>query len=128
MYYSEQERIWYCIPNYNGYEYSNDGLLRSMKNYIKNPYGVLLKKYQDRKKKSYYYLSDNENNRCKVYEEDIIYLIQTTPNVKTRGTYQTDISSRNKLVPTKYQKKKNDYVGIPKFTIIDEKKNAIRFY
>ena len=126
--YANCERIWYCIPNYNGYEYSNDGLLRSMKNYIKNPYGQMIKKYFNKKNEGYFFLSDNENNRCKVYEKDIINLIKMTPNVKTRGTYETDISSRNKLVPTKYQKKKHEYIGIPKFTIIDEKKQAIRFY
>ena len=45
MFYDDNRR-WICINGYNGYEYSNDGLLRSMKNYKQNPYGKLLKKYK----------------------------------------------------------------------------------
>ena len=47
MYYDDN-RQWICINGYNGYEYSNDGLLRSMKNFKVNPTGKLIKKYRDK--------------------------------------------------------------------------------
>ena len=66
MNYYDDNRRWICINGYNGYEYSNDGLLRSMKNFKVNPMGKLIKKYKN--KKGYYYiLSDDSNNRKKVY-------------------------------------------------------------
>lgn len=130
----EQERIWYTIKGYNGYELSNDGLLRSMKNYRKNPYGKLLTKHQD-KIGYYYYLTNNNNDRVKVYEENIKRIVRNDKTKCTRRTEDTDISSRNKLTPTQRQKKKNNYVGIPKFSIIEEplfnykaKNSAIYFY
>ena len=70
MNYYEDNRQWICIEGYNGYEYSNDGLLRSMKNFKVNPMGKLIKKYKD--KKGYYFiLSNNSNERVKVYNNTL---------------------------------------------------------
>ena len=135
MNYYEDNRQWICIEGYNGYEYSNDGLLRSMKNFKVNPMGKLIKKYKD--KKGYYFiLSNNSNERVKVYEQEIINIIRSDKNPSIRKTYETNIGSRNRILSKpKHPKKKinlNGYVGIPKFTVIDEEKpkkeKAIYFY
>ena len=135
MNYYEDNRQWICIEGYNGYEYSNDGLLRSMKNFKVNPMGKLIKKYKD--KKGYYFiLSNNSNERVKVYEQEIINIIRSDKNPSIRKTYETNIGSRNRILSKpKHPKKKinlNGYVGIPKFTVIDEEKTkkekAIYFY
>ena len=135
MNYYEDNRQWICIEGYNGYEYSNDGLLRSMKNFKVNPMGKLIKKYKD--KKGYYFiLSNNSNERVKVYEQEIINIIRSDKNPSIRKTYETNIGSRNRILSKpKHHKKKinlNGYVGIPKFTVIDEEKKkkekAIYFY
>ena len=135
MNYYEDNRQWICIEGYNGYEYSNDGLLRSMKNFKVNPMGKLIKKYKD--KKGYYFiLSNNSNEREKVYEQEIINIIRSDKNPSIRKTYETNIGSRNRILSKpKHPKKKinlNGYVGIPKFTVIDEEKpkkeKAIYFY
>ena len=134
MYYTDN-RQWICINGYNGYEYSNDGLLRSMKNFKVNPTGKLIKKYKD--KKGYYYmLSNNSNEREKVYESTILNIIAKDKNPRYRATYLTDIDSRNRILskPKKRKKKINldNYLGIPKFTVVGEpvkkSKNAIYFY
>ena len=132
MYYYDN-RQWICINGYNGYEYSNDGLLRSMKNFKVNPTGKLIKKYKD-KHGYYYFLSDDSNERKKVYEQEIRNIIASDPVPRIRRTYETDIDSRNRILAKprlKQQKiKLKQYVGIPKFTIIDEKpkRKAIYFY
>ena len=133
MNYYDDNRRWICIDGYNGYEYSNDGLLRSMKNFKVNPMGKLLKK--NKKKKGYYYiLSDDNNNRKKVYEQEIIDIINSDKVPRIRRTYETDIDARNRIFTkprTSRQKINLDkYIGIPKFSIIDKpkKKKAIRFY
>ena len=36
------DRLWYYIPGFNGYELSNDYYIRSMKHYRKYPFGILL--------------------------------------------------------------------------------------
>lgn len=130
---NDEDRIWYCIKGYNGYELSNDGLLRSMKNFKKNPQGKLIKKYKD-KIGYYYYLTNDNNDRVKIYEDHIKRIVRDDRSKIRRRTEDTDIASRNKLAPSQ-RKKKQNYIGIPKFTIIDEslynykpKKNAIYFY
>ncbi len=123
-------RYWQCIKGYNGYEYSNDGLLRSMKNYKKYPYGKLLVKYKESNGKFYFFLSNNSNERVKVYEEDIIKIIKSDKNPIYRENYQTDISSRNTVL-VKPRKKKNtaplkQNIGIPKFSVVDEDNNSFK--
>lgn len=131
MYYDDDRR-WICIKGYNGYEYSNDGLLRSMKNFKVNPIGKLIKKYKN--KKGYYFiLSDDNNQRKKVYEQEIINIINSDKNPIIRRTYETDIDARNRIFTKSRTSRKinpNKYIGIPKFTIIDKpkKRKAIHFY
>lgn len=119
--YDNYSRIWTCINGYNGYEWSNDGLLRSMKNFNKYPQGNLIRKYVD-KKGEYFILSDNSNNRVKLYIDEIIK-ITTDPsrNQLSRGQYQTDIGSRNMMLIKKKKKSKIDLkenIGIPKFNFL----------
>lgn len=134
MNYYDDNRRWICINGYNGYEYSNDGLLRSMKNFKVNPMGKLIKKYKN--KKGYYYiLSDDNNNRKKVYEQEILDIIRSDKIPRIRRTYQTDIDARNRIFTkprtSKQKIELNKNVGIPKFTVVDEKpkkEEAIYFY
>lgn len=121
-----RDQLWYCLKDYNGYEYSNDGYLRSMKNYLKNPQGKLIKKYKS-KQGPYFMLVNNHNERVKVYESDIKQMVKNKQYDAVRRTNETNISSRNILEPTKRQKQNNVYVT-PTFTIIKEKKNVLYFF
>lgn len=125
-YYSNYEKIWICIKKYNGYEISTDGIVRSMKNYMKYPTGIFIKRYKD-SKGYYYFLTNNSNEREKVYVEDLLELVNNDPNPIRRQFYDTDISSRNKII-NKSKKKKIDnkeFIGIPRFTIIDEEQKKV---
>lgn len=129
----DYDRIWIQINGYNGYEWSNDELLRSMKNFNKYPQGNLLKKYKD--KKGYYFLvTDNSNNKVKLYVDDIIIITtDKNSNQYKRGQYQTNIGSRNKVLVNKKKKKSkidlNDNY-VTKFTILqsEEPKNKEAIY
>ena len=116
--------IWYCIPGYNGYEYNEDGLVRSMKFFNIYPHGQLLKSHSD-KVGSFYYMSNNQNERKKVYIDEIEKLIAS--NIKTiRNWNDNDIASRNIVTRKPVNKKgKKEEIYYPKFRI---RKNAIRFY
>ena len=101
-------RMWYYIPNHNGYEVSSDGIVRSMKHYVKYPYGILIKPV---KKEPYgsspdplYELSDNNNKRHRIRLSQIIHLAQSNPYTVAgypRATIITDTSARNKFVKNK---------------------------
>jgi hypothetical protein len=94
--------IWYRIPGYNGYEYNFENeVVRSIKNYKVNPIGKLIKKYTDNNG-NYYYMSNMQNERCKVYISDIINLINSAPNKIAVNTYSTNLSPRNIVTRNKY--------------------------
>lgn len=101
----DYNRVWYYIPGFNGYEVSNDNIIRSMKHYVKYPYGILIKPV---KKEPYgsspdplYELSDNNNERKRIRLSQIIHLAMSNQFAVAgypRATIITDGSSRNKFV------------------------------
>ena len=101
----DQNRLWYYIPGFNGYEVSNDGYLRSMKHYRRYPYGIIIKSVdRDSYKGScdpLYELSDDNNNRQRIRLSQLIHLAATN-QFAIRGypryTIIGDMSSRNKYV------------------------------
>lgn len=99
------ERWWYYIPGFNGYEVSNDGYVRSMKHYRIYPYGILIQKVKREPYGSYqdpvYELSDDNNKRHRIRLSQIIHLAMTNQFSVAgypRATIITDSGSRNKYV------------------------------
>ena len=127
----DENRLWYYLEGYNGYELSNDNYIRSMKHYKKYPFGILI---QPKKNKSgdiispedpIYEMSNNNNERCTLHLSEIRYIAQHPKYQVTgypRKTYNLDISSRNQRCFIK--KKQSTPPGFntehfsPKFTII----------
>lgn len=101
----DENRLWYYIPSFNGYEVSNDGYLRSMKHYKKYPYGIIIRSIdRDSYKGScdpLYEISDDDNNRHRIRMSQLVYLAATN-QFSVRGyprhTIITSDSSRNKYV------------------------------
>jgi len=58
---------WYHIPGFNGYQISESGIVRSMKNMHKDP-GHVLKKDKSGK----YILTNSENERVRISPEELI--------------------------------------------------------
>lgn len=57
------DRLWYYIPGFNGYEVSNDGYVRSMKHWRKYPYGILIKPKSINNGEAIFELSNDNNER-----------------------------------------------------------------
>ena len=100
----DTNRVWYYIPNFNGYELSSDNFIRSMKHYKKYPYGMLIQPKKNKKGQiinpfdPIYTLSNNQNERVEIPLSQIIRLVQANPYKITgypRTTIMTDIASRN---------------------------------
>lgn len=92
----DMNRVWYPVYGYNGYEVSNDKIVRSMKHYKKYPYGLLIKPIKDTDN---YVLSDDNNCRKTLSVEEIYQLGITNPFNKSsnypRPTAMTDGNPRN---------------------------------
>lgn len=96
---------WLFIPGFNGYEVSNLGHIRSMKHYVKYPYGILIAPV---KREPYgnspdplYELSDDNNERKRIRLSQIIHLAMTNRFAVAgypRATIITNSSSRNTFV------------------------------
>ena len=117
--------VWADLsPNYNGYQISNTGLVRSMKFFKKYPYGVLLEPND----KGILEISNSLNERCTI---DVNATLQCTPRnyfiIPTNSIYTR---SRNPLITSqsKVMKDKLKYRDILKqpsgfhFTTIDQNK------
>lgn len=101
-------RLWYYIPGFNGYEVSNDCYVRSMKHYLRYPYGILITPVTREPYGSscdpLFELSDDNNVRRRIRLSQIVRLAQTNNyNISgyPRATIITDISARNKYVKNK---------------------------
>ena len=129
------DRYWFYIPGYNGYEVSNDKYIRSMKHYKKYPFGILIQPKKDKKGQiihpndPIYELSNNQNERVSIHLSEIIHLSKTNEYHITgypRRTCITDISPRNQryFIKNKSKQSQADKINIifPKFTIIPEQK------
>ena len=129
----DTNRYWYNLKyaGFNGYEISNDLIIRSLKFKKKHPYGVLIIPKKDLDTDPVYELSDNDNNRINIRLSEIIKLAQqyqySIPGYP-RPTYIIDNSNtRNSCTITSGRRNKqikaNSYNNerfFPKFTIIDE--------
>ena len=118
---------WFHIPNYNGYQVSTNGLVRSMKHFMSYPYGILIRPKKNRRggNDPTYELTNNNNERTPIRLSQIQYLAKTNPyNTPPCRTLSTDISSRNMRAFIKnkleVQPLDNTTTRFPKFTIIDE--------
>lgn len=93
-------QMWYNIPGYNGYEISDQGYVRSMKNFRKYPYGMLIRPKVTKHGDTYFELSDDFNRRQRLSVEEIWDLAMKNPyknNSYPRSTWVTDNQSRNPL-------------------------------
>lgn len=125
----DQNILWYTIKGFNGYQLSNLGYIRSMKNFNKYPYGTLLK-FQDTKNGRYYILSDNNNVRRKLLLSEIQQAVKDS-NVQSCFGYQYAspiIRNQRKFLKFDYGNKDNiikeatpirkEKVFTPSFTVI----------
>ena len=133
------DRVWYYIPGFNGYELSNDGIVRSMKHYRVYPFGILIrpKTYKGQvihPQDPSYELSNDNNERVTVLRSQLAYLAKTnpyhTPGYPRRTTI-TDPSSRNQRCAIKRKVMFPDKTPrAPQFTLIKDQNEypGIRTY
>lgn len=124
------ELPYYEIRGYNGYRISMEGLLQTLKNYKVEPHGHFLQPKFDRKGHGYYILSNDKNERKKVYIDELLKLARIDrPHGLMDGTY----SSRNILTRKKHGASDTETYSLPSFSslIIDNKpklKVPVTFY
>ena len=118
---------WVRIRGYNGYEYNfNHKAVRSLKQYIKYPYGQLVHMYKDNNG-AYYMLSNLRNERNKIYITQIEDIIGKDPNSISVYTGTTNLAPRNTVTRNKYlhvdqndPQYKTHFVDFSKFIVDDE--------
>lgn len=122
-----EPRYWYYIPGFNGYEISNDSLIRSMKHKFKYPYGILIKPIKEKSNSQdlLFELSNNDNERKKIRLSEIIHLAQTNPYVVSGYPKPTYIGDGNPRNDRHFVKKKQVPVldntrFMPKFTVRED--------
>jgi hypothetical protein len=83
---------WYDIPNYNGYQISTTGHIRSLKHYKKYPFGILIKH-----KNNLFTLTNSNNIRTTVSYNEIVNLVKNSEYSLSypKDTNTTSYSSRN---------------------------------
>lgn len=98
---------WYYIPGFNGYEISNNGIVRSMKHFKKYPFGLLVKPrevtnvlqlFAEEYDELTYELSDNNNERQLIKRSELLNLAFNNKYPVSgypRSTIITDVASRN---------------------------------
>lgn len=131
----DNDRLWYWIEGFNGYEVSDDGFVRSMKHYRKYPYGLLIQPKKDRNgnvihpEDPTFELSNNNNERVAIKLSQLLYIARTTKYHMTgypRRTCITDIAPRNQSCFIKRRVKTlpcfDDRQFFPKFNIINQEK------
>ncbi len=115
-------RLWYRIDNYNGYEISNDGYLRSMKMHKDSPFGILIK--PKNKKKNIYELSDDNNRRVQLTIDEIKIIASKSVQHSgyPRKTYQGDQCSRNDrhFIQKPPEIIRVESYSMPKFTVMKD--------
>jgi hypothetical protein len=101
----DTNRYWMYIPGFNGYEVSNDGIIRSMKHFVKYPYGILIQKVKRGKYADspdpLYEISDDDNKRQRIRLSQIMELAKKNQFAVygyPRATIVTNSGSRNKYV------------------------------
>lgn len=123
------DRFWYYLPGFNGYEMSNDGFIRSMKHYKKYPFGMLIQPKKGCRgvisEDTLYEISNNKNEKIIISSAELYRLSQSNEYTITgypRRTCVTDMSPRNQRIFIKSQDKKqfDNSLFYPKFNIIKE--------
>ena len=71
----DTNRVWLAIPGYNGYEISNDNIVRSMKHFKKYPYGIQIQPANKDVADPVYTMSNNDNKRVNVKLSEILALV-----------------------------------------------------
>lgn len=134
----DQNILWYSILGFNGYELSNFGYVRSIKNFNKYPFGTVLK-FQDSQQGRYYILSDNNNVRRKIYLTEIQKIVADS-KVKPNFGYIASapiIRNQRKFIRFDYEDKNNiikeatpirkEKVFTPSFTVRKDIIQPFRF-
>lgn len=124
-----EPRKWYYIPGFRGYELSNDGYIRSTKNFNVYPYGMLLKPVS-KKGNNTFVLSNDNNERVRISIDKIKELVKNDNFFRAdypRPTLINNISSRNQQAFIKRQPKPqpSNEVFMPRFTVIDEPEDTV---
>lgn len=93
------ERLWFYINNFNGYEVSLDGYLRSMKHWKQYPTGILLKPVQTKSDGTQIFeLSNDNNERVRITIPELLDIALSDAYKHSgypRKTIVADMSSRN---------------------------------
>ena len=120
-------RLWYYIPSFRGYEISNDGYVRSMKNFKKFPFGILIKPATKGKNDDpIFELVTDSCIKVKIKRSQLLELARKNPYGVAgypRTTCTTDRFSRNMGI---FSKKPINVPPIdntrsfPQFTVLDE--------
>ena len=115
----DQNRLWYNIPSYNGYQLSNDNIVRSMKHYKKYPYGILLSPSKQVNGINYFQLTNSQNKRVTVSLTELKELVAGDEYSKAYPSKTTDLyqASRNQKC-TIYNKPVSQDTFVPKFHIV----------
>lgn len=115
---------WYHIPNFNGYEISNIGIIRSMKHFKKYPFGIMIRPVSTNNNGDIVFeLSDNNNERVKITLSELKELSKskTRPGYP-RKTFITNVSSRNQkcTIKKKQDNSLKNTIHNVSFTIIED--------
>ena len=133
------DQLWYPILNFNGYEVSDYGNVRSLKNFNRYPFGTFCRYKINKQGKIIYELSNNNNERIVISLDEILELSAKLVNNYgiynyPRATCYINTQSRNKRMfidfqkVSKNRKSKRKPVPIrkeetffPSFTVIEDK-------
>lgn len=116
---------YYDITGYNGYRISETGILITYKNYKVEPMGHPLKSKVDKNNDVYYIISNDQNERKKVYVDELLSLARMD---KPHGLYDGTFEPRNKLTRKKHTRFDQETYTIPSFSnlIIDNNKPELK--
>lgn len=119
-----EARMWHYIPGFRGYELSDDGYVRSTKNFNVYPYGMLLRPVSS-KGGNTFMLSNDDNKRVKISVEQLKELVKNDKFKHAgfpRATLLNNASSRNQqaFVKKEPKPKPSDKIFMPRFTIVHE--------
>lgn len=131
------DRLWYYIPGFNGYEISNDGYVRSMKHYRQFPFGIMIKpKARANSEDPSFEISNDMNERVTIRRSQLLHLARCNPHQVygyPRQTCITNFQSRNNKIAVNTRKMKRDWnknelmsihpdnnIRYPKFTIVQK--------
>lgn len=122
-----EDRLWYYIPGFKGYEVSNDGYVRSMKQYRTYPFGIVIKKKKDESDPVYELTTDNGERKA-VHFSEIVHLVKESdyklggyPRATNVVNYNARYDKRVDVTRTrKMNKNKLDDIHPYKFKVIQE--------